>query len=299
AAIGGFQRRNLDSRGPERPDPAAVGAEPRPGAAAEREHRGARLDDFLAGSADEARARNELDAELAETPEPGAQERRRLEAFREHAPARANEGLFTELRGPGAQRLGREGLDRRPQPLGGGSVAGQKPIERLGMGEVKSAATGKQELARRARACVVDDDPPPRPRDLFRRHQPRRAGADDEAGTRFVPRHALCLPRDNAGSYLSWRFRRPPDEPDALRPGRPTRGAVVQADMACAREGSVEAVRPEPNCRSVRAVTASIGLSVYTMRDNLRGFRHGPERFRPAAKETAAIAFFGRRGRGP
>src|SRR5271165_3369310 len=247
AAIGGFQRRNLDSRGPERLDPAAVGAEPRPGAAAEREHRGARLDDFLTGSAgkpqrvavaeaDEARARNELDPELAETPEPRAQERRRLEALREHAPARAYEGLFTQLRGPGAQRLGREGLDRRPQPAGGGAVAGQKPIERLGMGEVQSAATGKQELARRARARVVDDHPPPRPRDLFRRHQPCRAGADDEAGTRFVPRHALRLPRDNAGSYHTRRFRRPPDEPDALRPGRPTRGAVVQADMACARE---------------------------------------------------------------
>src|SRR5208337_5277102 len=212
---------------PERPDPAAVGAEPRPGAAAEREHRGARLDDFLAGSAgeaqraavaeaDEARARNELDPELAETPEPGAQERRRLEAFREHAPARANEGLFTELQSPGAQRLGREGLDRRPQPLGGCAVAGQKQIERLGMGEVESAATGKQELARRARARVVDDDPPPRPRDLFRRHQPRRAGTDDEAGTRFVPRHDGRLSVDKAGSYHTRRFRRPPDEPDAL-----------------------------------------------------------------------------------
>src|SRR5271165_6271769 len=48
AAIRGPQRRDLDPNGAVRLDPTAVGAEPRPGGAAEREHRRAGPDGLLA-----------------------------------------------------------------------------------------------------------------------------------------------------------------------------------------------------------------------------------------------------------
>ena len=44
--------------------------------------------------ADEAGSWAERDVEVAEPPEPGAQERRRFEALGEDASARADEGLF-------------------------------------------------------------------------------------------------------------------------------------------------------------------------------------------------------------
>ncbi len=49
------------------------------------------------------------------------------------------------------------------------------------MGEVEAAAPGEQELARRTRARVVDDDAPAGQRNPLGGHQPCRAGAGDDA----------------------------------------------------------------------------------------------------------------------
>src|ERR1700733_3046857 len=98
AAIGGPQRRNRDSLSAKSLDPTAVRPEARPRGPAERENDRRRLNARLARrrhetkrsvrlKAEKAGAWNKVDAKAAEASQPGAKERRRLEALRKDAPA--------------------------------------------------------------------------------------------------------------------------------------------------------------------------------------------------------------------
>ena len=71
------------------------------------------------------------------------------------------------------------------------------------MGEVEAAPSGEQELARRAGAGVVYDDPQARPGDRLGRHQARWARPDHDHRlyrARFVRRHAVRLFFAKSGS---------------------------------------------------------------------------------------------------
>ena len=74
------------------------------------------------------------------------------------------------------------------EPLGGGSVASEERLERLGMGEIEAAAAGEQELARRRGSGVVNDDATAGASERFGRRQTGRSGADDDGVDRRGPR---------------------------------------------------------------------------------------------------------------
>src|SRR6202020_82277 len=129
AAIGGLQRRNRDSLRAKSVNPTAVRPEARPRGPAERENDRRRLNAYLARrryetkrpvllKAEKAGAWDKIGAKLAEAPQPGAKERRRLEALRKDASARADKRLFAEFRGPAAQPVRRKGFNRRKQLVG-------------------------------------------------------------------------------------------------------------------------------------------------------------------------------------
>src|ERR1700722_2070170 len=233
AAIGGLQRRNRDSLGAKSRDPTAVRPEARPRGSAERENDRRRLHARLARrrhetkrpvllKAEKAGARDKVDAELAEAPQPAAKKRRRLEALRKPAPARADKRLFAELRRPAAKPVRREGFNRRKKPVGGWPVTLKKSLQRLRMGEIEAAASCKQEFARRTRTRIMDHDASPGGRHRLRRHQPRRPCAnDDRTRLRLHPRafrkptrgHSMAFAREagaptaNAADFRASRSR--------------------------------------------------------------------------------------------
>src|SRR5277367_3605853 len=127
-------------------------------------------------------ARAQLDAERLQPPQPGAEQRRRLEAARKNPPARTDERRLAERGAPSAQGVRREGLDCRAQTLARRPVAREETIQRLRMGEIEPAAAGEQKFARRGGGGVGDDDFAARFGERLRRHQTRGARADDECG---------------------------------------------------------------------------------------------------------------------
>ena len=209
AAIGGLQRRNRDSLGAKSVDPKAIRPEARPRGPAKRENDRRRLNARLARrrhetkrpvltKTEKAGAWNKVDAKLAEAPQPGAKERRRLEALRKDASARADKRVFAEFRGPAAKPVRRKGFNRRKQLVGGWPVTLKKSLKRFGMGKIEAASSRKQEFARRTRTGVMDDDASPGARHHLRRHQPRRPCAnDDRTGPRLHPR---AFKKTRAGS---------------------------------------------------------------------------------------------------
>ena len=149
--------------------PAAVGAEPRPARAAERQHQRVGMDRHAAFRrleqhaaalvpADPMVAQLKAHAGGIEPPQPGAQQRRGLERFREHAAARSDEGLLAEALAPGAHRGGRKRLDRGAQPRRRLAVAGEEALQVLAVGEIEAAAPGQQEFPPDRRHPVVDRD---------------------------------------------------------------------------------------------------------------------------------------------
>ena len=209
AAIGGLQRRNRDSLGAKSVDPKAIRPKARPRGSAKRENDRRRLNARLARrrhetkrpvltKTEKAGAWDKVDAKLAEAPQPGAKERRRLEALRKDASARADKRLFAEFRGPAAKPVRRKGFNRRKQLVGGWPVTLKKSLKRFGMGKIEAASSRKQEFARRTRTGVMDDDASPGARHHLRRHQPRRPCAnDDRTGPRLHPR---AFKKTRAGS---------------------------------------------------------------------------------------------------
>ncbi len=122
------------------------------------------------------------DALIGQARQPGPQQGRCLHGFREDTAGRADEGRGAQGIGPVAQRLGREGFQRRAQPGRGLAVARHEAFERFGMGEVEPAAPGHQELARHRGHAVIDIDAVAGGAETVGRHQPRRAGADNGNG---------------------------------------------------------------------------------------------------------------------
>src|SRR5690242_1760822 len=92
-------------------------------------------------------AQCDADAEIAEPPQPRAEQRRGLHRLREDAAARADECLLTQRLGEGAQRIRREMFDGALQERVDGAVAREEFLEWLRMREVEAAAAGEQELA--------------------------------------------------------------------------------------------------------------------------------------------------------
>src|SRR5215207_347938 len=122
AGIGRAQRRYLHAFGCERFGPCAVGAQPRPACAAERQYRRARLDELrsirrlktqaaLLVPAGPAVTQRQFYAQRIQPPQPRAQQGRCLEGLWKHPAAGADEGLLAQRFAPVTQRLWRERFD--------------------------------------------------------------------------------------------------------------------------------------------------------------------------------------------
>ena len=140
-------------------DPAAVGAEPRPDAPPSARTRRRPRPSSRLGRAKRSAVVAEADEARRDAARP--RERRGVSA------TRAASGVALKLRGktrplvptkvsspsaaPRPQRLGRECLDRRPQPLRRLAVSRHETRKRLGVREIESAAPREQEFSRRRR----------------------------------------------------------------------------------------------------------------------------------------------------
>src|SRR6266404_2198018 len=190
AGIGGPERGYPDAFGGEHLDPRSVGAEPRPAAAAERQHGRGGIDDARSirrlkqqttalVPTGPAVTQRELDACRVEPPQPDAQQGRSLERLWKHPAAGADEGRLSQRFAPVAQSLRRKRLDRGLETGRRFAVPGEKLRQRLAMREIESAASGHQEFAAGRRHRIIDGDARAALRKDFRRHQPGRTGTDD------------------------------------------------------------------------------------------------------------------------
>ena len=190
AAIGRPQRRYRHALRGERLRPCAIGPEPRPACAAERQHGRAGFDRALAVGrlkrqtavvvpAGPAVAQRELHAHGIQPPQPRPQQRRGLERFRKHPAAGADEGRLPQRFAPFAQGIRRKCLDRGREMRHRFAVAREKCRQRFAVGQIEPAAPGHQELAAGGRHRVIDGDAGAALRQHLGRHQPGRTGADD------------------------------------------------------------------------------------------------------------------------
>src|SRR5690242_895070 len=88
-----------------------------------------------------------LHALRVKTPQPGAQQGRRLETFRKHPPARADKRLLSERLAPFAQPIRRKRRYRRRKPWRRLAVTRQELRQRLTVSEVQPTSPRHQELA--------------------------------------------------------------------------------------------------------------------------------------------------------
>ena len=172
AGIGRPQRRYLHALGGERLRPCAVGAQPRPACAAERQHGRARLDDVrsirrlktqtaLLVPAGPAVTQRQSHAHRVQPPQPGPQQGRCLERFWKYPAAGADKGFLPQRLAPVAQRLRRERFDGGCEMRHRLAVAREELRQRFAMREVEPASPGHQELAAGGRHRVVDGDVAP------------------------------------------------------------------------------------------------------------------------------------------
>ncbi len=184
------RRPERGDRAGEVPGPGGVGAELWPGGAPTRQHGHVRplgLPGVEAESAIRVPSRPampsmQLHAQIAETAQPGPQQRRSLHRGRKHPPAGSDERRLAEAVTPLDQRLRRKGPDDRLQPKPGGAVARQEDIQGFGMGEVQPAAAGHQQFAAGRGHVVVDCDTQAGAGQGLSRDKAGGASADDGGG---------------------------------------------------------------------------------------------------------------------
>ena len=129
-------------------------------------------------------------AGAAQAMQPGAQQRRGLHVVREDAAAAADEGDDAQAFGPAAHVGGAEAFEPRPHARRRRSEAADEGLERLGMGEIQTAAPGQQELPTDRRHRVVEVDRDAGTGEHLGGHQPRRPAADDGDAHRRALRRA-------------------------------------------------------------------------------------------------------------
>ncbi len=198
AAIRRPQRRHRNAARAQPRHPGAIGSEPRPAAAAQRQHHHPRRHHSLAlrrvesqrqrairevGKTQATMPHVELHTLPAQPVQPGAQQRRSLHVLGEHPAGTADEGVDAQARRPVTQLLSAlKSLQQRFDRLAAYAVAGDEGFEGLGMRQVQPALAGQQELApgraawrrtrgpgRRRRPAVR----PPSDRPVHRRRPPR------------------------------------------------------------------------------------------------------------------------------
>ena len=168
AAIGRRQRGHRDAQCVERPGPAAVRAQPRPGCAAERQNGGARRERAALSPIPRS--------DSASSPKPSKAPRsKRTPCAVSRASSARSKGEALKLLGntrplvpmkvsspSSAQNsrkpIRRKGADDRLQPLGRRAVAREENLQRLAVRQIESAAPGHQKFARGARLVVKDGD---------------------------------------------------------------------------------------------------------------------------------------------
>ena len=190
AHIGRRERGDRDTRLAQRHGPGAIGAEPGPGRAAQRQQRRCRADPYFPlgrledepvrpVEADEAVACLQGDAHPGQPGEPDARQRRGLEALGKDPPARSDEGRLAERNAPIAQMCRREACDRLHELRRRRAITREKDVLGFAMRQIEPAAPGKQEFARGRRHALVDHHRTATLGENLRCHQPSRAGADD------------------------------------------------------------------------------------------------------------------------
>ena len=80
------------------------------------------------------------DAQGREPLQPGAQERRGLQALGEHPPTRPNKHGLSQFFRPSLEIIGSKGIQPRAYPVLRGTIASREVRERFAMGEVEAAA---------------------------------------------------------------------------------------------------------------------------------------------------------------
>src|SRR5690606_33013886 len=157
-AIGRSQRRDDDAASLQQRHPGAIGTQPRPTAAAQREQSGSRLQPRLAfrsgntqlavfAPAQPALAGMDLHATVAQALEPGAQQGRGFHIGGEYAAGAADEGVYAQAVDPFAQGSRVEGVQQWAQMIGALAIATDECGVVLGMGDVHAADASQQELA--------------------------------------------------------------------------------------------------------------------------------------------------------
>src|SRR5262249_54297311 len=121
----------------------------------------------------------EYDSSRIETPQPGAQQWRRLHRLGKHPLARPDKGFLAKALAPRAQPCGRERFDRRPQAGRGISVAGDEALELLAVCQIEAATAPNRALAPDRRHPLVDGPPRAGAGQPLGGHQAGRAAADD------------------------------------------------------------------------------------------------------------------------
>ena len=191
AAIGGPQRRDRHAFRARAFHPCAVGAEPRPAGAAEREHGRVRFDAASPRPAfrtqDVRRSSQPVQRWRSANCTPIASSRRsharsKGEALNACGKTRPLEP--TKVGCPSASLHSRNASRRKRRDRGfemrhRAAVARQELRQRLAVRQVEPAAPGHQELAAGRRHRVIDRDAGAALGQHFGRHQPGRTGADD------------------------------------------------------------------------------------------------------------------------
>ena len=190
ATIGRSQRRYLHATGRENLSPRAVGAQPRPACAAERQHRCARFDDMrsirclktqssLLVPTTPSMSEHQLYAHRVQPSQPRPQQGRCLEGFWKYATAGADKSLLPQRLAPVAQGARRKCFDSSFQMRHRLAVADEELRQRFAVREVEPAASGHQKFAARGRHRIIDGDMRATLREHFGRHQAGGASADD------------------------------------------------------------------------------------------------------------------------
>ncbi|MNE34249.1 hypothetical protein D3C80_1279640 [compost metagenome] len=119
-------------------------------------------------------------ARIAQTLEPGAQQRRRLHVGGEYTAGTADEGVDTQAVNPLAQAVGIEVCEQRRNVLGPFGIAREERRVGFGVGNVHAAHTRQEKLAPHRRHAIVQVDLDPGEAQHLGRHQAGRAAADDD-----------------------------------------------------------------------------------------------------------------------
>lgn len=170
--------------------PAAVRPKSRPACSAQGEDRGVGVPDLFAIRRFEDQrvvipsqpsgARDETDAQTCQTRQPGAKKRRGLHLFWEDTATGADEGFDPEVFAPLTQVGWSEGVDRAFERCTPVAIAVEECLQRFGVCEVESAASGEQKFTCGVRHAIVDRDGDARLRQNFGGGEAGRASADDD-----------------------------------------------------------------------------------------------------------------------